>query len=73
MPSEAALSDGQVEELAYQALLAVGGGAGYWEVQRAVEDAIREGAAEAVEIAREMCPLCGRPWKKREKKENDDT
>jgi len=66
MSSEAALSDGQVEELAYRALLAVGGGADYWTVQRAVEDAIREGAREAVRIASETCPLCGRPWKEEE-------
>ena len=53
------LSDGQVEELAYWALLAVGGGAGYWEVQQAVENAIREGAAEAALIVANAAPCAG--------------
>lgn len=59
-----ALTDERVEELAYRALLAVGGGADYWEVQRAVEDAIREALKEAAKTGKDACPLCGRPWEK---------
>lgn len=66
MSSEAALTDRRVEELAYQALLCVGLGASYWEVQRAVEGAIREAAliivSAAAKAGRDACPLCGKPW-----------